>query len=291
MLGRERLEISADAPTIPRAMSPPVDPRDFVESMTLPVRQAVAAVRWLEGRVRNRPKASEITPEKAALTDGDCVSQEILLVALLARYPEVALNVEEDTPTVARFSGEAHDLVVIDPIDGTLRYLRGDGRYAILVGLERRGLVEATLVAIPQLDVVIRSVRGGGTEISRGGAPFEVVRAADRGSDVYVSHGLDPGVGRRLDADGAKRVTAAGAVIACAPLLNDACAGLRVIASPKGLSRRAWVAGLATLEAGGVVEGLEGEFPDSYRPGVPVLIAAPSVGAAAELRSTLTECG
>ena len=82
----------------------PVDPRDFVESMTLPVREAAAAVRWLEGRVRNRPKASEITPEKAALTDGDCVSQEILLVALLARYPEVALNVEEDTPTAARFA-------------------------------------------------------------------------------------------------------------------------------------------------------------------------------------------
>jgi myo-inositol-1(or 4)-monophosphatase len=291
MLGRERLEISANATTIRRAMSPPVDPRDFVESMTLAVRQAAAAVRWLEGRVRNRPKAGEITPEKKALTDGDCVSQEVLLVALLDRYPEVALNVEEDTPTVARFPGQADDLVVIDPIDGTLRYLRGDGRYAILVGLERQGRVEAMLAAIPQLDVVIRSARGGGTEISRGDAPFEAVRAADRGSEVYVSYGLDPDVGRRLDAGGAKRVTAAGAAIACAPLLDDACGGLRVMATPEGLSRRAWVAALATLEAGGAVEGLEGEFPEVYRPGVPVLIAAPSSGAAAELRSSLAPAG
>ena len=268
-------------------MSSAVDPRDFVLAMTIPVRQAVAAVRWLEGRVRNRPKASEIGPEKAALTDGDCVSQEILLVALQDRYPEVALNVEEDTPTATRFPGAADDLVVIDPIDGTLRYLRGDGRYAILVGLEREGRVEAALVAVPQLDVLIRSVRGGGTEISRGTAPFELVAAADRGSEVYVSHGLDPGIERRLDASGAKRVTAAGAAIACAPLLDDACAGLRVMATPEGLSRRAWVAALATLEAGGAVEGLAGAFPERYRRGVPGLIAARRAGAVAELRGAL----
>ncbi len=93
-----------------------IEASDFIERMTLPVRQAMAAVRWLEGRVRNRPKASEVTPEKAALTDADCVSQEILLVALRDYLPGVSLNVEEDTPSVASFAGNAsEETVVIDP--------------------------------------------------------------------------------------------------------------------------------------------------------------------------------
>lgn len=268
-----------------RSSHSPIDPQAFVEALTVPLRQSIAAVRWLEGRVRNRPKPEEMTPEKAALTDGDCVSQEILLVALSDLFPQVALNVEEDTPTVHAFpEREDADLVVIDPIDGTLRYLLGDGHYAVLVGLEQRGRVEAALVAVPQLDVLIRAVRGGGAEISRGGEPFEPVRAEDRGSAVYVSHGLAPEVQRRLDARGLKRIVGAGAAIAVAPLLDDARGGVRVISGPEGLSRRAWVAALATLEAGGCVEALEGPFPERYRPGVPGVLVAPDPDGIAALR-------
>ena len=67
-----------------------IDPRDFVERMTLPVWQAAAATRWLEGRVDNRPKLDEDTDEKSALTDADCISQEILLTALREFFPDEA---------------------------------------------------------------------------------------------------------------------------------------------------------------------------------------------------------
>jgi fructose-1,6-bisphosphatase/inositol monophosphatase family enzyme len=266
-----------------------IDPREFVAAMTVPVRQAMAAVRWLEGRVRNRPKREEITPEKAALTDADCVSQEILLVALRERFPGVGLDVEEDTPSVARFraSGEGYT-VVIDPIDGTLRYLRGDGPYATLVGLERDGRVLAALVGLPQTDVVVRAVRGEGAFLSQGGAEFERARAGARGSSVYVSYGLPVEIARALDARGAKRVTAAGAVIAVAPLLDDALGGLRVMASPEGMSRRAWIAALPTWEAGGCVEALDGPLPERFRPGVRGLVSAASPAGLADLRRLVT---
>ena len=95
-----------------------MDERDFVERMTLPVRQAAAAVRWLEGRVLNRPKSGEETQAKSALTDADCVSQEVLLAALLEIAPEVELDAEEDTPLVHAFSRNRSSYRVrIDPID------------------------------------------------------------------------------------------------------------------------------------------------------------------------------
>ena len=107
--------------------SPEISPREFVEALTLPVRQAAAAAHWLEGRVANNPKAED-SAEKSALTDADCVSQEILVTALAELYPQVVLDAEEDTPAVKAFAANDSPYTVrVDPIDGTLRYLQRDG--------------------------------------------------------------------------------------------------------------------------------------------------------------------
>jgi fructose-1,6-bisphosphatase/inositol monophosphatase family enzyme len=262
--------------------------RDFVDAMTLPVWQAMAAVRWLEGRVANRPKLEEITPEKAALTDGDCVSQEILLVALRACFPQVELSVEEDTPSVELFRGNRSEYrVVIDPIDGTLRYLRRDGPYAVLVGLERNGQVEASLVGLPVTRTLIRAVRGDGAETAVFDGEFQRARSDADGRVLLVSYGLPEDVRRRLEEQGLKLVTAAGGVIGVAPLLEGTYGALRLSAQPQGLSHRAWVAALPTLETGGVVEGLEGAFPNRYCPHVPGVIVGASAEEVAQIREAL----
>ncbi len=253
--------------------------------MTLPVWQATAAVRWLEGRVRNRPKADELTHEKAALTDGDCVSQEILLVALRAHFPDVSVFVEEDTPTAESFAGNrSAQTVVIDPIDGTARYLRGDGPYAILVGLEREGVVDAALIAVPQFGVVARATRGGGAEIARLGSEFRPARAELRGPQLLVSHGLPQEIRARVNASLLKPIVAAGAAIGIAPLLDGVSGGLRISTESQGLSRRAWIAGLATREAGGCVETLAGPLPERFVPGVRTVLVGASAHDVEKLR-------
>ncbi len=262
--------------------------RTFVDALTIALWQTMAAVRWLEGRVANRPKLEEITPEKAALTDGDCVAQEILLVALRANFPDVELNVEEDTPSVRLFSGNRSDhTVVIDPIDGTLRYLRRDGPYAVLVGLEREGRVEASLVGLPGSGVLVRAVRGEGAEIATFDGAFAPASLQQEGRELLVSYGLPEELRDRLEAQGHKLMVAAGGAIGVAPLLPEPAGALRLTAQPNGLSRRAWVAALPTLEAGGRVEGLDGPFPESYRPGIPGMIVARSQDAIASIRELL----
>jgi fructose-1,6-bisphosphatase/inositol monophosphatase family enzyme len=266
-----------------------LSPREFCRALTVPVQQAMAAVRWLDGRVSNRPKLDESSLEKAALTDADCVSQEILLVALAARFPDLALAVEEDTPSAVAFAGNrSPQCVVIDPIDGTLRYLRGDGHYAIIVGLERAGLVEAALVAVPRAGLLLRSVRGEGVEVSRAGAPFEPVQLSADGAHVLVSYGLPDRVRGRLRAAGLKPVIAAGGAIGVAPFLPEMRGGLRIIRDPAGLSPRAWVAASPTLEAGGCVERLEGgPLPEVYRPGVEGMLVGATQADVERLREFL----
>lgn len=265
-----------------------IAPAEFVEVLTVAVRQAMAAVRWLEGRVHNRPKLEEARPEKAALTDADCVSQEILLVAVGERFPGVQVSVEEDTPQVGRFSqNRSLHTVVIDPIDGTLRYLLGDGPYAVLVGLECEGRVDGALVGLPQSDTLVRAVRGGGAQISLHGGPFRKAALASGGSELLVSYGLARDVRERLRREGLSLITASGGAIGIAPLLEGVCGALRISAAPEGLSRRAWVSALPTQEAGGRVESLEGKFPESYQPDVSGVILGADVAGVRRLRASL----
>jgi hypothetical protein len=284
-----------------------ISPHAFVEAMTLPMWQASAAVRWLEGRVENLPKTDEATPEKAALTFGDCVSQEILLTALRSHYAWVEIDAEEDTPTAQAFAGNrAGHRVLLDPIDGTMRYLRQDGLYAILLGLEHEARIEAALIALPQKSLLITAVRGQGAMLAQdGGAPRPItpLRAASRnrrrslaerhgsvgaGRCLLVSHALPEGLRKRLHQEGYTTIRAAGGAIGVAPLLDGTAGAIRTTPSPDGLSARTWISTLATLEAGGSVETICGSFPERFEPGVCAIVVSGPADAA-DLRALVAE--
>ena len=191
-------------------------------------------------------------------------------------FPDVEIEAEEDTPTVAAFAGNrSDDFVVVDPIDGTLRYVRRDGLYSIIVGLERQGRPEAAVIAVPQEEILVRAVRGGGAEISHAGGPFRPARL-EGGERLLLSHSLGTNAEAELQAKGLTGLKAAGGAIGVAPLLEKTLGAIRVSQRPAGLSRRAWIAALPTLEAGGVVAAIDGPFPEAWRDGVRGVILAPS---------------
>ena len=259
--------------------------------MTLPMWQAAAVVRWLEGRVENLPKPFEETPAKAALTYGDCVAQEILLTALREYYPWIGVEAEESTPGRRAFAtNESDHRVVIDPIDGTLRYLKRDGLYAILVGLEHEGRCIASLVALPQADVVIRSAEGFEAEIAYAGGPFQSASCNGRGDRVLVSADVPENAVDRLRAEGYEVALAAGGAVGVSPLLLGTLGGIRRTNAPEGLSRRNWVSTRPTLDTGGVVEAFEGRFPRTHTAGLSGMIVAGSPETLASLRALIEEC-
>jgi len=259
--------------------------REFVAALSSSLWAAAAAARWLSGRVHNTPKLEERLPSKQALTEADCVCQEVLLMALREHYPWIELDAEEDTPAVQAFrENRAEYRAIIDPIDGTLHYLDQDGVYAVLVGLERHGRVEAALVALPEADLVIRAVRGEGCELAHAGGPFRPVRVQSAGSRLLISKALGATAQDSLRAAGYELMAASGGAIGVAPQLSNTSAAVRVSDSAEGLSRRTWVSTLATLEAGGVVETLSGEFPLCYEPGVRGIVVAHDRKLASELR-------
>ena len=280
--------------TPPAPMTERPDPAHFVEILAPALRQAASIARALEGRVANRPKRHEATPTKAALTVADTASQEALLVPLLEQFPEVCLAAEEDTPTVARFPVHGDDVVVIDPIDGTLRfYLENQGPYAVMIGLVQNGIYRAALVALPREELFFAAFRDGGARRVADEGPSQPIRVSNSGRRVLVSHDLpEPARARLLDR-GLEPVPASGGAIAVAPLLPGVCAGLRLAnAEPPGVSIRGRIGALIAREAGALLrcEG-GGSFPlDLTTPARALLVAADADGLGA-LEEALAAAG
>jgi len=225
-------------------------PAAFVEDLWAAIHQAAAIARSLEGRVANHPKTGEESAVKAALTIADTAAQEALLVPLLRRFSDVRLEAEEDTETVGRFSGERDARVVIDPIDGTLRsYLKGDGPYAVMAGLDIEDRYQAMILALPRERLFIRSCEGEGAALAVGDALPEPVRATADGDTVMVSYDLPEAVGARLRERGWKLREGCGGALAVAPLLPGVVGAVRV-PSPRPLSPRGRIGLLASREAG-----------------------------------------
>ena len=79
----------------------------------------------------------------------------------------------------------------------------------------------------------------------------------------------------------------AGGAIGVAPLLEDTLGGLRLATTSDGLSRRAWVAALPVIEAGGLVEALAGAFPRRWEPALSGVIVASTPDELEQIRSSL----
>jgi fructose-1,6-bisphosphatase/inositol monophosphatase family enzyme len=256
--------------------NPPL-PSEFVSTLSPALRQAASIARALEGRVANRPKDGELTDVKAALTVADTASQEALLVPLLEHFPNIELEAEEDTPSVTRFAASSESLVVIDPIDGTLRfYLEGAGPYAIMIGLAIRGRYEAGLVSLPRERLCFEAVRGSGASaMDQNGTAVPISLTEPTGNRIFVSHNLPAPVTERLRDRGYEVTAASGGAISVAPLIPGVCAGLRLVReNPEGVSIRGRIGALIAAEAGALVMGATGPFPDSIREPAEALLVA-----------------
>jgi len=259
-------------------MHKPPQPSEFVRLVEPSLRRAAEIARRSDGKVRNTPKVDEPTDVKRAMTRADSECQEALLEAIWQHFPGVSLRAEEDTPLVARFPEGANATVVIDPIDGTLRFfLERRGPYAVIVGLALANSYEAALVALPREGLAFEGVLGGGARaIGADGArqPAELHHAE---RCVLVSHDLDSAAADVLRERGYEVRPACGGAISVAPLIPGVCAGLRVATNePPNISIRGRAGVAISREAGAIALGDDGrEFPhDIDAPTRALLVAA-----------------
>ena len=161
-----------------------IDPQRFLETVLPVVRQCAAASRVFYGDVADVGKKadSSLTGQHAqqassVLTVLDSAFQDLILGAVHSRFPSIRCIAEERTAMRRIFARNNSDYVVIlDPIDGTLHFQRGDAPYHVCVGLAHRGRMIAAVVARPDEDKLFTAIRGKGAWLQRGARPARRLR-------------------------------------------------------------------------------------------------------------------
>lgn len=129
---------------------------------------------------RRRLSGLRIDPKGARdmVTEADIAVEEFLIGEIRKAYPEHAILGEESGSR----AGNAFRWV-IDPIDGTLSFLRGQPDFSISIGLEEAGRLVAGAVYMPVLGELFCAERGRGTDLN--GEPVRVSETASVGQGLF----------------------------------------------------------------------------------------------------------
>lgn len=183
-------------------MAENIAPGDFIDALLPVVGQCARASLIFYGQVADIGKAADqsLTGRKAqdastAFTVLDAAVQDILLAAVLQHFPFVRCIAEERTPLKKRFAGNASPYaVILDPIDGTLHFKRGDAPYHISIGLACAGQMLAAVVARPSEAKMFTAIKGAGAFVRVGNRRPRCLQlpGAPRTNKVFISSKARP---------------------------------------------------------------------------------------------------
>jgi histidinol phosphatase-like enzyme (inositol monophosphatase family) len=134
---------------------------------------------WKQG-VKAESKA-----DKSPVTIADKESERAIARALEETYPDDGILGEEGSAKKSR-SGRQW---IIDPIDGTRDFVRGNHAWAILIGLEDAGEVVAGVSYLPALSEMLVASRGAGAFSND--APIRVSGVSDPSQAVLCLNGFN----------------------------------------------------------------------------------------------------
>src|SRR5205814_5296150 len=124
-------------------------------------------------------------PDASPVTVADREAEREIARALEEAFPEDGLLGEEGSAKDSR-GGRRW---IIDPIDGTRDFLRGNRAWSVLIGLEAEGEVVAGVSYFPALDEMFTATRGGGAFCND--APIHASAITDPSQAVLSGNGLN----------------------------------------------------------------------------------------------------
>jgi histidinol-phosphatase len=110
----------------------------------------------------------ELKPDRSPVTAADRESEAAILEVVRAAFPDHAVLGEETGAHAGAAAGAAR--WIVDPLDGTRGFTRGEGFWGPLVALEQGGQVLAGAMALPVAGEVYYAARGRGSWLAADGA-------------------------------------------------------------------------------------------------------------------------
>lgn len=163
-----------------------------LESALLAARRAAAGAGALALRRQAEGVSVETKADLSPVTSADKESERFIVAELERLFPDTGVLGEEGA---ARDTRDGYRWI-IDPIDGTRDYLRGNPLWAVLIGLEslEDNRVVAGVARFPALGVEYYAARGLGAYANE--QPIRASSIADPAQAVLCFNSLDQAHGR-----------------------------------------------------------------------------------------------
>ncbi len=117
--------------------------------------------------------------ERDPVTEIDLKSEEYIRESIRSRFPSHGIMAEEGG------GGRAEDLWIVDPLDGTVNFMRGHPYYAVSIAYVHGGEPCAAAVAVPETGEVFTASKGGGAH--RNGCPIAVSGTGNLGKALLAT--------------------------------------------------------------------------------------------------------
>jgi 3'(2'), 5'-bisphosphate nucleotidase len=118
----------------------------------------------------DRPANIEWKDAHEPVTVADKAANGLIVERLAIEFPDDAILAEETPDTMGRLGHER--LWIVDPMDGTKEFIKGNGEFSVMIGLALDGRASLGVVYQPTRDRLFYGVPGEGAFlVDAGGAP------------------------------------------------------------------------------------------------------------------------
>lgn len=146
--------------------------------------------------IRDRGAAVREKPDSSPVTDADEAAERIIIQGLKSLLPETPIVAEEsmaagDGPDARETSGKNAEFWLVDPLDGTKEFVRGNGEFTVNIALVRNGLPVAGVVFAPALGRLYAGAVGAGASLMEltpdGASDWHPITVRDAPADALVA--------------------------------------------------------------------------------------------------------
>ncbi len=134
-------------------------------------KEAARAAGSIQRDKRGRIESVEFKGAINLVTEVDHACEAAIIEIIKGRYPDHQILAEESG---IKKSTSPYKWI-IDPLDGTTNYAHGYPCYAVSIGIERQGTIQAGVIYDPSLDEMFEVIRGEGAYLN--GSKIQVSKA------------------------------------------------------------------------------------------------------------------
>jgi 3'(2'), 5'-bisphosphate nucleotidase len=112
--------------------------------------------------------------DESPVTEADQRGEKLILAALLERFPDIPVISEEDASEFGTPDAIGPRFFLVDPLDGTKAFVRGDPNFTVNIGLIENGRPVAGAVSAPPSGETWYTSGGQTLKRTKGGASAAV---------------------------------------------------------------------------------------------------------------------